>query len=142
MKVAALVKPVPDRKMAAKRSCAVMSQTLTPTVYVIAGPNGAGKTTFARRYLPQFADCREFVNADLIAAGLSPSNPESQAGAAGRLMLDRIGELSAARASFGFETTLAGRVYARRLRALKLISDIEFPCSSSGFHRLSWPLLV
>ncbi len=96
-----------------------MNPESQPTVYVIAGPNGAGKTTFASRYLPQFAGCREFVNADLIAAGLSPFNPESQSAAAGRLMLDRIDELSAAQTTFGFETTLAGRAHARRLRAMK-----------------------
>lgn len=96
-----------------------MTESLIPTVYVIAGPNGAGKTTFANRYLPQFARCREFVNADLIAAGLSPFNPESQSALAGRLMLDRINELSQARLSFGFETTLAGRAHATRLRRMK-----------------------
>ena len=91
-----------------------------PTIYVIAGPNGAGKTTFALRYLPRYVDCQEFVNADLIAAGLSPFNPESQAAAAGRLMLQRIDELSAARITFGFETTLAGRTHAKRLQSMKL----------------------
>lgn len=96
-----------------------MSEPTNPTVYVIAGPNGAGKTTFASRYLPQFAGCQEFVNADLIAAGLSPFNPESQSAAAGRLMLDRIDQLTAAQATFGFETTLAGRAHAKRLRAMK-----------------------
>ena len=96
-----------------------MTESTKPTVYVIAGPNGAGKTTFASRYLPQFANCREFVNADLIAAGLSPFNPESQSVVAGRLMLDRIDELSAVQATFGFETTLAGRAHAKRLRAMK-----------------------
>lgn len=96
-----------------------MSEHANPTVYVIAGPNGAGKTTFASRYLPQFAGCQEFVNADLIAAGLSPFNPESQSAAAGRLMLDRINELTSAQATFGFETTLAGRAHAKRLRAMK-----------------------
>ena len=96
-----------------------MIEPTNPTVYVIAGPNGAGKTTFASRYLPQFADCQEFVNADLIAAGLSPFNPKSQSVAAGRLMLDRIDELTSAQTSFGFETTLAGRARARRLRAMK-----------------------
>jgi predicted ABC-type ATPase len=50
-----------------------------PTLYIIAGPNGAGKTTFAREFLPHFADCHEFVNADLIAGGLSPFQPERAA---------------------------------------------------------------
>jgi len=90
-----------------------------PTVYVIAGPNGAGKTTFAVNYLPAFVQCREFVNADLIAAGLSPFAPETQAIRAGRLLLTRIEELSEARSDFGFETTLAGRNYVRMLKDMK-----------------------
>lgn len=90
-----------------------------PTAYVIAGPNGAGKTTFALQYLPRFVGCPEFVNADLIASGLSPFNPESQASIAGRLMLRRLDDLSSARRTFGFETTLAGRAHARRLQVMK-----------------------
>ena len=85
------------------------------TVYVIAGPNGAGKTTFASEFLPDFVQCREFLNADLIAAGLSPFAPESQNVRAGRLLLERIGELASERADFGFETTLSGRTYAKLL---------------------------
>lgn len=84
-----------------------------PTVYVIAGPNGAGKTTFATTFLPDFVHCREFLNADLIAAGLSPFAPETQNVRAGRLLLTRMRELTEARADFGFETTLAGRSYVR-----------------------------
>jgi len=80
----------------------------------VAGPNGAGKSTFARLFLPDYADCREFVNADLIAAGLSPFNPEGQAIQAGRLMLARIASLARARTDFGFETTLAGRSWLPR----------------------------
>ena len=87
----------------------------TSTVYVIAGPNGAGKTTFAAQFLSDFVDCRQFLNADLIAAGLCPFAPETQNVRAGRLMLERIKELSAAREDFGFETTLSGRGYARLL---------------------------
>ncbi|MEX0702050.1 MAG: hypothetical protein WD069_08135 [Planctomycetales bacterium] len=90
-----------------------------PTVYVIAGPNGAGKATFATEFLPHFADCREFLNADLIAAGLSPFAPESQNIAAARLMLERMKELTAAQKDFGFETTLAGRAYLSRLSRMK-----------------------
>ena len=67
------------------------------------------------------------MNADLIAAGLSPFNPESQSVAAGRLMLQRIDELSARRTSFGFETTLAGRTHAKRLKAMK--TDLGFRVS-------------
>ena len=86
---------------------------------MIAGPNGAGKTTFAFSYLNDIAHCREFVNADLIAAGLSPFNPDSQAIHAGRLMLRRIAELTDQRTTFAIETTLGGRGHAQRLRRLK-----------------------
>jgi predicted ABC-type ATPase len=90
-----------------------------PNVYIVAGPNGAGKSTFARRFLPDYADCKEFVNADLIAAGLSPFNPESLAIQAGKLMLERIGVLARSRVDFGFETTLAGRSYASLISRLR-----------------------
>lgn len=89
------------------------------TVYVVAGPNGAGKTTFATEFLPGFVRCREFLNADLIAAGLSPFAPETQNFRAGRLMLIRFRELADQRISFGFETTLAGRLH------LKLLQDMR-----------------
>ena len=82
---------------------------MTPNVYIIAGPNGAGKTTFAREFLPFYADCRNFVNADLIAQGVSPFSPEAAAFRAGRLMLDEIELLAKRNEDFGFETTLSGR---------------------------------
>jgi predicted ABC-type ATPase len=88
-------------------------------VYVIAGPNGAGKTTFASEFLPGFVQCREFLNADLIAAGLSPFAPESQNRRAGRLLLERIRELAAAREDFGFETTLSGKTYVKLLGGMR-----------------------
>jgi hypothetical protein len=75
--------------------CLIIMSKSTPTVYVIAGPNGAGKTTFATEFLPDFVDCREFLNADLIAAGLAPFAPETQDVRAGRLLLERIQELPA-----------------------------------------------
>ena len=84
-------------------------------ILIIAGPNGAGKTTFAREFLPDEADCPLFVNADLIAAGLSPFAPESMALRAGRLMLEEIQRHLGRGASFAFETTLAGRGYARQI---------------------------
>ncbi len=84
-------------------------------VIIIAGPNGAGKTTFAREYLPNEADCPVFVNADLIAAGLSPFRPATAAIRAGRLMLEEINTHARAGGSFAFETTLAGRGYARMI---------------------------
>lgn len=91
----------------------------SPRVYVVAGPNGAGKTTFATQYLPSFVGCREFVNADLIAWGLSPFAPDRQAMRAGRLVLTRIRELGTAGEDFGFETTLSGRSYVPILTLLR-----------------------
>ena len=91
----------------------------SPTVYVIARPNGAGKTTFSAEFLPDFVNCREFLNADLIAAGLSPFAPETQNLRAGRLLLTRIKELTGAKQDFGFETTLSGRSYVRLLNEMK-----------------------
>jgi len=90
-----------------------------PTCWIIAGPNGAGKTTFALEYLPSVAGCRRFVNADLIAAGLSPLAPEQHLAAASRLFLHEIEDCIAARQDFAFETTLAGRGY------LKLIDRLQ-----------------
>ena len=90
-----------------------------PTVYVIAGPNGAGKTTFVSVFLPDFVKCREFLNADLIAAGLSPFAAETQNVRAGRLLLERVKELATARADFGFETTLSGRSYMKLLGSMR-----------------------
>lgn len=86
-------------------------------VIIIAGPNGAGKTTFAREFLPQEAGCPVFVNADLIAAGLAPFAPEAAAVQAGRLMLHELQRHFAARHSFAFETTLAGRGYVQHVRS-------------------------
>lgn len=87
-----------------------------PTILVLAGPNGAGKTTVALWLLPSLG-ITEFVNADLIARGLSPLSPDSMDIAAGRLMLGRIHELAGRRESFGFETTLASRSFAPFLAA-------------------------
>jgi predicted ABC-type ATPase len=90
-----------------------------PKIDVIAGPNGAGKTTFASSFLPHFVHCSEFLNADLIAAGLSPFSPESQNVRAGRILLQRIRELLDQTSSSSFETTLAGRSYLRLLSQAK-----------------------
>lgn len=87
---------------------------------IIAGPNGAGKTTFALKYLPDVAHCRAFVNADLIAAGLSPLEPEQQLLAASRLFLGEIEQHIRSRHDFAFETTLAGRGYLRLIRRLRV----------------------
>jgi predicted ABC-type ATPase len=85
----------------------------TRQVIIIAGPNGAGKTTFAQEFLPNEADCPNFVNADLIAAGLSPFAPEVAAIKAGRLMLEQIHAHTSRKDSFAFETTLSGKMYAQ-----------------------------
>lgn len=85
-------------------------------IIAIAGPNGAGKTTFAGEFLPQEAQCPVFINADLIAAGLSPFSPEQAAFKAGRLMLQEMDEHAAHGNNFAFETTLSGRTYAYRLQ--------------------------
>jgi predicted ABC-type ATPase len=90
-----------------------------PRCIVIAGPNGAGKTTFAREYLPKDAGVVHFVNADLIAGGLSPLRPKSAALAAGRLFLSELDRLAKARVNFAFEATLSGLVYLTRLRRWK-----------------------
>ena len=82
-----------------------------PNLYIIAGCNGAGKTTASFNVLPQILNCREFVNADEIAKGLSPFCPESVAIQAGKLMLERIETLMADGVSFAIETTLATRSY-------------------------------
>ncbi|MCQ2298075.1 MAG: zeta toxin family protein [Bacteroidales bacterium] len=83
------------------------------TLYIIAGCNGAGKTTASISILPQILECREFVNADEIAKGLSPFNPEGVAIEAGRLMLQRIDYLIEQDSSFSIETTLSTRSYSR-----------------------------
>jgi predicted ABC-type ATPase len=82
-----------------------------PELYIIAGCNGAGKTTASYTVLPEILNCREFVNADNIAAGLSPFDPENAALEAGRIMLKRINELLESGADFAFETTLASKSY-------------------------------
>ncbi len=94
------------------------------TLYIIAGCNGAGKTTACMTILPEILQCREFVNADEIAKGLSPFNPEGVAIEAGRLMLKRIDELIVGEESFSIETTLATKSYS------KLVEKAH----SNGFH--------
>jgi predicted ABC-type ATPase len=88
-------------------------------LYVIAGPNGVGKTTFATEFLPNYADCENFVNADLIAQGMAPFSPQTAAVRAGRMMLGEIRSFARRRVSFAFETTLSGRSYMVLLRQLK-----------------------
>jgi predicted ABC-type ATPase len=85
-------------------------------VIIIAGPNGAGKTTFARTYLRQEGTCLTYLNADLIAQGLSPLQPDALAWEASAVMLDMMEKYTARRESFAFETTLSARSYASRIR--------------------------
>ena len=90
-----------------------------PKIYIIAGCNGAGKTTASYTVLPEILGCREFVNADNIAVGLSPFNPERVAFEAGRLMLKQIWELMEDEVDFAFETTLATRSYVSFIKEAK-----------------------
>lgn len=90
-----------------------------PNLFIIAGPNGAGKTTYARRFLPQEMRCHEFVNADLIAAGLSPFQPASAEVEAGRIMVRRLKQLANERRDFSFETTLSSYGYVSMLEDMR-----------------------
>jgi predicted ABC-type ATPase len=89
--------------------------SIRASLYVMAGPNGAGKTTFAKKFLPGFVDCREFVNADLIAGGIAPLAPAAAMLHAGRFLLERIRVLGEKGIDFAFETTLADKTYLRLL---------------------------
>lgn len=95
------------------------SKLKSPRCIIIAGPNGSGKTTFAREFLPKEAGIVHFVNADLLAAGLSPLRPEIAALAAGKLLLKELDRLASARANFAFESTLSGLTYVTRLKRWK-----------------------
>ena len=86
-----------------------------PNLYVIAGCNGAGKTTASFTVLPEMLNCDEFINADEIARGLSPLNPEKASIEAGRLMLERISKLLSYKKDFAFETTLATKSYRKTI---------------------------
>ena len=92
-----------------------MADTDEKRIFIIAGPNGAGKTTFATEFLPNEADCPDFINTDLIASGLNPFSPDRVGMQAGRLVLNQIREHTLRRESFAFETTLSGRGYARHI---------------------------
>ena len=112
-----------------------------PAVYAIGGPNGAGKTTFAREFLPAVG-IESFLNADSIAAGLSPLRPEAMAILAARLLLKRWRDLVAVRASFAFESTFSGRTYAPMLREAKAagyvvkVCYLWLPSNSASLHRV------
>ena len=96
-----------------------MGKSRKPTCFIIAGPNGAGKTIFALRYLPQIAGCHNFVNADLIAYGISPFDSLSAQYKAGRIFLSQIYANIDKRVDFAFETTLAGRSHINLLKKLR-----------------------
>ena len=90
-----------------------------PRCIIVAGPNGVGKTTFAREFLPKDARVIHFVNADLIASGLSPLRPELAALAGGRVFLAELDRLARMRVDFAFESTLSGLTYLHRLKRWK-----------------------
>jgi predicted ABC-type ATPase len=92
--------------------------TTKPHLIIIAGPNGAGKSTTAPGLLKGALSVEEFINADVIAQGLSAFHPEKAAVDAGKIMLERFRRLAERRADFAFETTLASRTIARRIRLL------------------------
>ena len=119
-----------------------MASERQPVIYLISGPNGAGKTTFAKEFLPA-AHVIEFLNADLLAAGLSPLHPSAMAVRSARLILGRWRELLAIRRDFAFESTLSGRTYASMLEEAKKPATASawptfgsrmcaFHCSASG----------
>lgn len=87
-----------------------------PKLYIISGCNGAGKTTASYTILPEMLDCREFVNADEIARGISPFKPESVSIQAGKIMIERISNLMVNGTDFAIETTLATKIYAKIIR--------------------------
>ncbi len=96
------------------------------TIYIISGCNGAGKTTASYTILPEILNCKEFVNADNIAAGLSPFQPEKVAFEAGRIMLSRTEQLFVENQSFAIETTLATKIYRNKIieaRSIRLRGD-------------------
>jgi len=87
-----------------------------PKLYIIAGPNGAGKTTFAKEFLPHYAKCPNFVNADLIASGLAPFSPANVSIKAGKLLLAEIDNFIDRKVDFAFESTLAGKTYVHLIK--------------------------
>jgi len=97
---------------------------MKPNLYIISGCNGAGKTTASFTILPEILNCKEFVNADEIARGLSPFQPEKVSFEAGRIMLRRINELLESNQNFAFETTLATKSYKHKIADAK----------NKGFH--------
>lgn len=91
-----------------------------PNVYIIAGPNGAGKTTFAKEFLPKYAHCPNFINADLIALGLAPFSPAKVQIKAGKILIEQINQYLKDKIDFSFESTLAGKAYAALIKEAKM----------------------
>lgn len=91
----------------------------TKNLYIIAGPNGSGKTTFAKEFLPDYVKCPNFINADWIAQGLAPFNPQTAAIKAGKLVLQQIDEYVKRGVDFAFETTLSGKSYFKQFKEWK-----------------------
>lgn len=110
--------------------------------YIITGPNGAGKTTFASDFLPIEAECLNFINADLIAAGLSPFQPEKMGVEAGRIMLQKINDCVNKNESYAFETTLSGKIYKKKIKSWKskgyeiIIYYLKLPCVDIAIERV------
>ena len=105
-------------------------QVFAHGVTALFGPSGSGKTTFARKFLPEYAKCPNFINADLIAQGLSPFSPRTAAIRAGRLVLEQVHSLAEKNVDFAFETTLSGKSYISFLNELK----------KRGYSKIPWEL--
>ncbi len=113
-----------------------------PNLYIIAGPNGAGKTTFAKEFLPRYAQCGHFINADLIAFGLAPFAPSSVQIKAGKLLLEQIQIFIKQKKDFAFESTLSGKAYVRLIKQAKqkgykvTIFYLSMPNDQLAFQRI------
>ena len=113
------IKSMIEKSRGGVKSPASVEKGRKSSVYIVAGPNGSGKTTFAKKFLPDYAHCKQFVNADLIAGGIAPFSPEGSAIQAGKLLLGQIRSFSRKGIDFGFETTLAGKSYRNLLADLR-----------------------
>ena len=113
----------------------------TKNLYIISGCNGAGKTTASYTVLPEILDCREFVNADEIARGLSPFNPASVAIEAGQLMLQRIEDLLAKDETFSIETTLATRSYVNLVKRAQDTIKRRYAAGINNLFKLFMPIV-
>ena len=115
-----------------------------PTCWILGGPNGAGKTTFALNYLPKVAACSTFINADLIASGLSPLAPEAELLAASRIFRVELEKAISKKENFAFETTLAGRGYLKLVRRLQQdgwrveLLYLALPSVAASKSRVAW----